>query len=167
MQHIAAIQTRFKGYLFRSRLEARWAVFFDRCRAQFVYEAEGFRLPSGPYLPDFYLPRQGLFVEIKPVSMLPTRNFEFGQDNPYPIDDVFPLELNLIYELAKATGLVGCVMYGDPFDVLDFHDSLGGAVIAFPKQGLQSSPCWHLFFQNTEEAAIAAREARFEHGATP
>jgi hypothetical protein len=67
MQHIAAIQTRFKGYLFRSRLEARWAVFFDRCREQFIYEAEGFRLPSGPYLPDFYLQNPPGFVEVKPV----------------------------------------------------------------------------------------------------
>lgn len=24
-----AIETRYKGYRFRSRLEARWAVFFD------------------------------------------------------------------------------------------------------------------------------------------
>jgi hypothetical protein len=26
---IVAIPTRYKGYHFRSRLEARWAVFFD------------------------------------------------------------------------------------------------------------------------------------------
>ena len=26
---IKAIETSYKGYLFRSRLEARWAVFFD------------------------------------------------------------------------------------------------------------------------------------------
>ncbi len=29
MSEIKAIETRYKGYRFRSRLEARWAVFFD------------------------------------------------------------------------------------------------------------------------------------------
>ena len=31
MREIKAIQTEYNGYLFRSRLEARWAVFFDAC----------------------------------------------------------------------------------------------------------------------------------------
>lgn len=29
MEQFTAIQTEYNGYLFRSRLEARWAVFFD------------------------------------------------------------------------------------------------------------------------------------------
>lgn len=29
MSEIKAIETYYKGYMFRSRLEARWAVFFD------------------------------------------------------------------------------------------------------------------------------------------
>lgn len=28
---IKPIKTQYKGYRFRSRLEARWAVFFDAC----------------------------------------------------------------------------------------------------------------------------------------
>ena len=35
MSEIKAIQTEYKGYLFRSRLEARWAVFFDACPGGF------------------------------------------------------------------------------------------------------------------------------------
>ena len=31
MREIKAIETVYKGYRFRSRLEARWAVFFDAC----------------------------------------------------------------------------------------------------------------------------------------
>ena len=51
---IKPIETRYKGYRFRSRLEARWAVFFDACGYQWEYEPEGFRLPCGThYLPDF------------------------------------------------------------------------------------------------------------------
>jgi hypothetical protein len=50
---IKAIPTRYKGYHFRSRLEARWAVFFDALGVDWEYEPEGFELPSGLYLPDF------------------------------------------------------------------------------------------------------------------
>lgn len=51
---IKPIQTTYKGYRFRSRLEARWAVFFDAMGLQWEYEPEGFELPGGVrYLPDF------------------------------------------------------------------------------------------------------------------
>ena len=53
---IKAIETRYKGYRFRSRLEARWAVFFDACGYKWEYEPEGYVLPCGThYLPDFKL----------------------------------------------------------------------------------------------------------------
>ena len=49
-----AIETMYNGYRFRSRLEARWAVFFDALGVKYEYEPEGFLLPSGKcYLPDF------------------------------------------------------------------------------------------------------------------
>lgn len=48
------IETIYNGYKFRSRLEARWAVFFDTLGVEYEYEPEGFELPSGKrYLPDF------------------------------------------------------------------------------------------------------------------
>lgn len=51
-----AIETEYKGYRFRSRLEARWAVFFDACGVKWEYEPEGFDLGDGIYyLPDFLL----------------------------------------------------------------------------------------------------------------
>lgn len=49
-----AIETRYKGYRFRSRTEARWAVFFDALQLPWKYEPEGFELGDGlRYLPDF------------------------------------------------------------------------------------------------------------------
>lgn len=63
---IRAIETKYRGYNFRSRLEARWAVFFDSMNVHWEYEPEGFVLPSGGYLPDFYLPDNRLWIEIKP-----------------------------------------------------------------------------------------------------
>lgn len=48
-----AIETKWKGWRFRSRTEARWAVFLEKAGLHFEYEPEGVILPSGPYLPDF------------------------------------------------------------------------------------------------------------------
>lgn len=61
-----AIQTRYKGYRFRSRLEARWAVFFDALGIKWEYEKEGYKLESGLYLPDFWLPQVSMWAEVKP-----------------------------------------------------------------------------------------------------
>lgn len=63
---IKAIETKYKGYRFRSRLEARYAVFFDALGVKWEYEKEGFDLGKhGLYLPDFWLPHLCLWVEIK------------------------------------------------------------------------------------------------------
>ncbi len=64
---IKAIETKYKGYKFRSRLEARWAVFFDALGIKWEYEKEGFDLEeAGWYLPDFWLPDKQVWVEVKP-----------------------------------------------------------------------------------------------------
>ena len=66
MTDIKVIETRYNGYRFRSRLEARWAVFFDKCNIRYEYESEGYELPNGKkYLPDFYLPDLDVHVEVK------------------------------------------------------------------------------------------------------
>lgn len=64
-----AIKTRYRGYAFRSRLEARWAVFFSQLGLPWEYEKEGYELPSGLYLPDFWLPTLNAWVEIKPADL--------------------------------------------------------------------------------------------------
>ena len=66
---IKAIETEYKGYRMRSRLEARWAVFFDALGIDWQYESEGYVMADGSYyLPDFYLPTfcGGTYCEIKP-----------------------------------------------------------------------------------------------------
>jgi hypothetical protein len=63
---ISAIPTRYKGYRFRSRTEARWAVYFDALGIEYIYEPEGYVLPDGTwYLPDFWLPQVSMFAEVK------------------------------------------------------------------------------------------------------
>lgn len=63
---IKSIDTLYNGNYFRSRLEARWAVFLDYCEIRYQYEPEGFVLDDNCYLPDFYLPEANAYVEVKP-----------------------------------------------------------------------------------------------------
>ena len=75
-----AIQTEYMGYLFRSRLEARWAVFFDLLGLDWQYEVEGFDLgEAGYYLPDFKVtsPAGAIFwYEVKPKGVTTDPKFE-------------------------------------------------------------------------------------------
>lgn len=61
---IAARPTYYRGCRFRSRLEARWAVFFDHLDIGWLYEPEGFIVGRRHYLPDFLL-ESGTWVEVK------------------------------------------------------------------------------------------------------
>jgi hypothetical protein len=65
MNQIKAIETHYKGYRFRSRLEARWAVFFDEAGIEYQYELQGYEVCGVRYLPDFYLPKSKTWVEVK------------------------------------------------------------------------------------------------------
>lgn len=78
-----AIPTAYKGVQFRSRLEARWAVFFDALRITWEYEPKQLSLANGiGYTPDFFLPAfyqtpcefhsrpnraTGVWIEVKPA----------------------------------------------------------------------------------------------------
>jgi len=44
VQKVKPIETVYSDHLFRSRLEARWAVFFDYMGIKWVYEPEGYDL---------------------------------------------------------------------------------------------------------------------------
>lgn len=87
------LPSRYCGILFRSRLEARWAVFLDYLQIPFHYEIEGFRLRSGNYLPDFFLPNLQCFVEIKPSR--PSNQ-----------------ETNLALDLARASNKIVYIFWG-------------------------------------------------------
>ncbi len=96
---IKPIETYYKGYRFRSRLEARYAVFFDALGTPYEYEKEGYDLgDAGWYLPDFWLPsvternnpKPGLWVEIKPQN--PTRE-EDARCDRLALGTLFPVYL--------------------------------------------------------------------------
>jgi hypothetical protein len=61
----SVLPTYYKHYAFRSRTEARWAVFLDLAYIPFRYEYEGFDLGGTWYLPDFWLPENQCWFEVK------------------------------------------------------------------------------------------------------
>lgn len=64
---LKAIETKYNGFTFRSRMEARWAVFMDSLGVKYNYEPEAYELDKGlVYLPDFWVPSLETFIEIKP-----------------------------------------------------------------------------------------------------
>ncbi len=65
MTGIKPIETIHSGFKFRSRIEARWAVFFESLHIPYEYEKQGYDLKGLWYLPDFYLPKFDCWVEIK------------------------------------------------------------------------------------------------------
>lgn len=62
---IRPIETAYNNYRFRSRLEARWAIFFDAQGIEYQYEPEGYDLGGEWYLPDFWLPQVNMWAEVK------------------------------------------------------------------------------------------------------
>lgn len=73
-----ALETEYAGVRFRSRIEARWAVVMDELGIVWEYEKEGLELKRDEmgdesvwYLPDFWLPQLGVWLEVKGAE--PTR----------------------------------------------------------------------------------------------
>lgn len=111
-----AIETQYKGYRFRSRLEARWAVFFDALGLSWEYEPEGFELPDGTrYLPDFRVTSpQGViyWYEVKPD----------GVDS----DEKFTKFLGAINGEDEGECVYGFLLSGDPMSFLESCTKNGG-----------------------------------------
>lgn len=98
-----AIQTEYAGYLFRSRLEARWAVFFDAMGIEWEYEPEGLVLHDGTYyLPDFYLSDFRCYFEVKRKSIRGTA--EEGE------------AISKIESGKDSGSWAGIIAFGDPMD---------------------------------------------------
>jgi hypothetical protein len=189
-----AIETRYKGYRFRSRLEARWAVFFDALGVSWQYEPEGFVLRDGThYLPDFYLPVSDLWVEVKggEPTQEERRKAEMLHEMERPvviaIGEPFYGRI-LVYAFDSTDGSAGEQWWGEHQEVFWLPTPYGGDRI---DTGLFvavvndfSSRHFHAFGVERvssdrarvakeslgwiiETAAMKARAARFEHGETP
>jgi hypothetical protein len=89
-----AIPTRYNDILFRSKLEADWAITLDKFGIAWEYEPEG--RYWGPdrvfYAPDFYLPATSQWLEVKGVEK-PEDRLKWAAllaDTPEEVDDARP-----------------------------------------------------------------------------
>lgn len=65
----AGIKTLFRGTLYRSRTEAKWAAFLYNAGVVAKYEPGRFQVGNaGSYLADFHLPDLGAWIECKPAE---------------------------------------------------------------------------------------------------
>lgn len=173
-QIIKAIETEYNGYRFRSRLEARWAVFFDAIGATYQYEPEGFMLKDGSmYLPDFYLTNvsgrgsKNIFVEIKGVLndsdlrkvelFAENRNIIIFGDIPKKNDNNYFFDVTDNPDLYNLYYSEGDWYWTEP--CASVH---GGLVLDYP-----DDPYDYVDRKITETAFDIARQVRFEHGETP
>jgi hypothetical protein len=188
---VKPIETIYRGYRFRSRLEARWAIFMDAAGIRWEYEPEGFEINGTYYLPDFRLLQTKSFLEIKP-----------GLSSSIEEEDVVKKLAPTLAALANATGADVFLIQGSPcpndvYDILREHGDTHGFVpyiIIFAPQGgicsariFECPRCGHVAFRRmigswqqcecggegesiwellprTRRAIIKARQARFEHG---
>ena len=66
MSTIRATRTQYNGTWFASTLEADWAATFDSLEWHWQYEPVAVQLPDDShYRPDFYLPSQRVWCEVK------------------------------------------------------------------------------------------------------
>jgi hypothetical protein len=187
--NIKTIETVYNGYRFRSRLEARWAVFYDALGIKYEYEPNGFDLgKAGWYLPDFWLPDYNYWIEVKP-------------DEPRIESDDFrkiaALATILNQDVYIAIGQVWMPYNGDPYsggDIANYHRPIHpGGSMASHSWWIECQVCsglsiavfgWYWYgqcHQRDKQTLIShwsdtprllraytiARQARFEHGEKP
>lgn len=191
-----AIQTEYKGYKFRSRLEARWAVFFDACGVNWEYEPEGYYLGDGLcYLPDFLLHNVhikctgdpiDIFVEVKGVMTTDDCNkinkFICGERvinlNNNPSEYLSPNPTLIVGNIPEETETGHSFFYNyveegelPPFNFMSIDSD---CYTAYP--GVNTNGDFVLFGgdymddfdeDKTSRAYCKARQARFEHGEKP
>ncbi len=172
---LKAIETVYNGYKFRSRLEARWAVFFDTLGIKYGYEYEGYDLDGLWYLPDFWLHKDGCFIEIKPSELTKQEVCKAEQltiKSQRPCF-VFTGSVGLgEHTIAACMPSIGWFIY-DKLAVCTLCNSLW-LVASYTDQFTHPYDCAHLeasqpVFNHPRliAAYTAARSARFEHGVKP
>lgn len=166
---VKSIETHYAGCRFRSRLEARWAVFLDHLHIRWEYEPQGYELPSGRYLPDFRITTG--------MAELPEFWIEVKGPAPDTREVVVASEINLY--VGPLIILVGDIprRRGDGtawiFSLSDGPCEDGVWNMTDPETALlwaayPSADARPEFLgsgrDRYEEALTAARSARFEHG---
>lgn len=184
MSEIRPIETLFSGYRFRSRLEARWATFFDALGIQWEYEKEGYDLgDAGWYLPDFWLPQVKMWAEVKPGPFSEAEKAKAealakatGHDLLRLIGIPSTDEISSVTLWPGCRDFTGqyfcpptewCAEQGQECELCRYPEiiNIDYALTArhLGEGRFHSFPCGEIF-DDTRRAVAAARSARFEHG---
>ncbi len=162
MTKFQAIETKYNGYKFRSRLEARWAKFFDALGVKYEYEPEGVDLYyNGKYLPDFRLFGK-YYLEVK------SQWYNLGEDGWREQCKA----ITKVVELSMMVKENACIVFGnDPLDYfVQIYDD-GIRVSSESGDFLYADIETEVIVWDDENSyraeGIEAREARFEFGETP
>lgn len=163
---IKAIETRYAGCHFRSRLEARWAVAFDHLGIAWEYEPEGFETSVGRYLPDFRISAENpalsgiTWIEVKPPNYpYDPRHQAFADESGERLIVVAGMCRNYRQQYSGAPLIEygWSREYGVPRPISLYVTPHGGALILYTSDGPDSCPA-------IDRAYAAARSARFGHG---
>ena len=163
-EQIKPIETHYKGYRFRSRLEARWAVFFDAIEIKWEYEKEGYDLENlGGYLPDFWLP----YPKNSSTCEIPGSGHWLEVKGKEPTKK----EISKLLELSRITKHSGFLVVGVPGEHKQLYTHRHGNFgwTDFPVEDYLTGAeqnCWmfsQIFGGNSKfrEAIIQAKSARF------
>lgn len=177
---LKAIDTEYRGRLFRSRTEARWAVFFDEVGLAWEYEPEGFELPSGArFLPDFKLMRKHgghCWVEVKARHTKAEPKFAEFQEH---VGGSAKLVSGTPLEFVEDGGLLcpRCGIPESPYcQPCDFETPQGGenplqydGITPIPylphKGNIELTSFWEPAYRShIRRLAERAQKSRFEHG---
>jgi hypothetical protein len=177
---IKAIETIYNGYRFRSRLEARWAVFFDALGIKYEYEKEGFELENGEwYLPDFWLPEYRVWAEIKGETPSEQEIYKMREVTEKTVSNGSFLGIGLpgdCFGINKDSNfnnhILECKVCGK-FAIIEKVLIVNKITKQWRIEYRGLCPCKHNpkdFKENSKivkNAFLAAKQARFEHGEKP
>jgi hypothetical protein len=139
----SAKKTPYRGFRFRSRLEARWARLFDIIGWAWKYEVDYFTDGRQEYVPDFWLPDRDCFWEVKPdVSAMTDEDHELAQDKAHM--------------LAQITDKDVCISFGFPL-----RRDYGVRVIVIHSDGSDDGLAWRDLGHDVLAAAAKAWNHRF------
>ena len=148
---IKPIETIYEGYRFRSRLEARWAVFFNALGIEWKYENEGYDIDAvGWYLPDFEIKTknsENWFVEVKG-----NYDDETGYLKARALDDYPPVNFMGVLFFKELS-------YAKVKHFPDDPPDMNMAALHAQRLGVS--------IKDFNRAITAGRSARFEHGEVP
>lgn len=108
----------YAGYEMRSHSETRWAAMMDAMGITWIYEPQVIGTRHGGYMPDFFLPEVGMFIEVKgpaPTKAEREKAFDAQAATGYPVVFAYGrpemISAELFHGMLSYYGLRGAVSF--------------------------------------------------------